>query len=130
MSMQKITLTTEFVLIHSFFYMTPLHYACKNWFSGAVSFLIEKGADVNAVTQTISFLSEFFPHRGSNKISSAYVYGDTLMIFSLFIILINENYNVSPLHFACETSNSIIAKILLDKGANPNTVRIPILTIL
>ena len=52
------------------------------------------------------------------------------MIFSLFIILINENYNVSPLHFACETSNSIIAKILLDKGANPNTIRIPILTII
>ena len=73
LSMQKITLTTEFVLIHSFFYMTPLHYACKNGFSGAVSFLIEKGADVNAVTQTISFLSECFPHRGSNKISSDYV---------------------------------------------------------
>ena len=71
LSMQKITLTTEFVLIHSFFYMTPLHYACKNWFSGAVSFLIEKGADVNAVTQTISFLSECFPHRGPNKSSLA-----------------------------------------------------------
>ena len=52
------------------------------------------------------------------------------MIFSLFIILINENYNVSPLHCACETSNSIIAKILLDKGANPNTVRISILAII
>ena len=39
----------------NFTYMTPLHYACKNAFSEAVDILIKKGADVNAVTPTVSF---------------------------------------------------------------------------
>ena len=35
--------------------MTPLHYACKNGYIEAACILIENGADVNAVTPTISF---------------------------------------------------------------------------
>ena len=35
--------------------MTPLHYACEKGFSDVVSILVKKGADVNAVTPTVSF---------------------------------------------------------------------------
>ena len=69
MSMQKITPAAEFYFNTFFFYETPLHYACKNGFIEAVNILIEKGADVNAVTPTVSFFIKSFPYLGLNKIS-------------------------------------------------------------
>ena len=50
--------------------MTPLHYACKNGYIEAARILIENGADVNAVTPTISiYFIKCIPYRGTKKIS-------------------------------------------------------------
>ena len=52
------------------------------------------------------------------------------MMFTLFYYLIaNENYNVSPLHFACEKSIPEIIRALLKNRADPNVVRIPLIIV-
>ena len=130
--------------------MTPLHWACSIGSFPLVQYLISQGAEVNAqdvelntpihiatekgFLQIVEYLASngadltLRNQKGDTPIHIAAMIEDNIQIVQYLIekknvnVNITGNYDMTPLHIACNSGNLPLVKYLISKGANINAV--------
>ncbi|KAL5359318.1 hypothetical protein BJX96DRAFT_183666 [Aspergillus floccosus] len=96
---------------------TPLDYAAENGDQEVVKLLLDKGADPNVEDSSIYRQTplHYAARNGHQKTPLHYAAenGDQEVNCSL--------YSQTPLHYAADNGHQEVVKLLLDKGADPNT---------
>jgi len=92
--------------------LTPLHLASVHGQTAIASFLLEKGAEIDAGDNENSTALHNAAGRGHQEIIS-------LLIKNGASANRKDDNGMTPLHFACASGHETCAEILLDKGADP-----------
>ena len=92
--------------------LTPLHLASVHGQTAIASFLLKKGADINAGDNENSTALHNAAARGHREIVS-------LLLNQGAAINSKDDNHMTPLHFACASGHETCAEILLDRGADP-----------